>query len=41
MRRDIFTQEHEMFRAQVAKFVDNEIAPKVEQWNRAGMSDPP
>ncbi|HXN84881.1 MAG TPA: acyl-CoA dehydrogenase family protein [Candidatus Binataceae bacterium] len=39
MRRDIFTEEHEMFRAQVARFVDVEIAPKVEQWNRVGMSD--
>jgi len=39
MRRDIFTHEHEMFRAQVARFVDNEIAPKIEQWNRNGMSD--
>src|SRR5580700_10559253 len=39
MRRDIFTEEHEMFRAQVARFVDAEIAPKVEEWNRAGMSD--
>src|SRR3984885_9533540 len=39
MRRDIFTPEHEMFRAQVAKFVDNEIAPKIESWNRNGMSD--
>src|ERR1700683_3037220 len=39
MRRDIFTEEHEMFRAQVARFVDVEIAPKVEQWNRVGRSD--
>ncbi len=39
MRRDLFTEEHQMFRAQVARFVDSEIAPKVEQWNRAGMSD--
>ncbi len=39
MRREIFTEEHEMFRAQVAKFVDNEIVPKIEQWNRNGMSD--
>src|SRR5258708_4287142 len=37
MRRDIFTEEHEMFRAQVARFVDAEIAPKVEEWNRVGM----
>src|ERR1700683_2337947 len=39
MRRDMFTPEHEMFRDQVAKFVDNEIAPKIESWNRNGMSD--
>jgi len=39
MRRDIFSPEHEMFRDQVAKFVDSEIAPKVEHWNRTGMSD--
>src|SRR5579864_6746796 len=39
MRRDIFTHEHEMFRAQVARFVENELAPKIEGWNRAGMSD--
>ena len=39
MRRDIFTEEHEMFRAQVRRFVDTEIEPKVPEWNRAGMSD--
>jgi acyl-CoA dehydrogenase len=39
MRREFFTPEHQMFRDQVAKFVDTEIAPKVEHWNRAGMSD--
>src|SRR5271169_1192474 len=39
MRRDIFTEEHEMFRAQVRRFVDSEIEPKVAEWNRAGMSD--
>jgi acyl-CoA dehydrogenase len=39
MRRDIFTEEHEMFRAQVRRFVDAEIEPKVPEWNRAGMSD--
>src|ERR1700731_2596949 len=39
MRRDIFTEEHEMFRAQVRRFVDTEIEPKVAEWNRAGMSD--
>src|SRR6202162_6590729 len=39
MRRDIFTDEHEMCRAQVRRFVDTEIEPKVAEWNRAGMSD--
>src|SRR5271170_3616833 len=39
MRRDIFTEEHEMFRAQVRRFVDTEIEPKVPEWNRNGMSD--
>ncbi len=39
MRRDIFTEEHEMFRTQVRRFVESEIAPKVPEWNRNGMSD--
>ena len=39
MRRDIFSEEHEMFRAQVRRFVDTEIEPKVLEWNRVGMSD--
>ena len=39
MRRDIFTEEHEMFRAQVRRFVETELVPKVDGWNRAGMSD--
>src|ERR1700687_1066440 len=39
MRRDIFSEEHEMFRAQGRRFVDTEIEPKVLEWNRVGMSD--
>ncbi|MGH7914215.1 MAG: acyl-CoA dehydrogenase family protein [Candidatus Binataceae bacterium] len=39
MRRDIFTEEHEMFRAQVRRFVETELVPKIDEWNRAGMSD--
>ena len=39
MRRDIFSQEHELFRHQVRRFVDNELVPKIPEWNRAGMSD--
>jgi len=39
MRRDIFSEEHEMFRSQVRRFVENELVPKIESWNQAGMSD--
>ncbi|MGH7837558.1 MAG: acyl-CoA dehydrogenase family protein, partial [Candidatus Binataceae bacterium] len=39
MRREIFTEEHELFRTQVRRLVENEIAPKIPQWNRDGMSD--
>jgi acyl-CoA dehydrogenase len=39
MRRDIFTEEHELFRTQVRRLVETEIVPKIPQWNRDGMSD--
>ena len=39
MRRDIFSPEHEMFRAQVQRFADREIEPKVPEWNRRGITD--
>jgi acyl-CoA dehydrogenase len=39
MRRDIFSEEHEMFRSQVRRFAENELVPKIESWNRVGMSD--
>jgi acyl-CoA dehydrogenase len=39
MRRDVFGEEHELFRQQVRRFVDKEVAPKVEHWNARGMSD--
>jgi acyl-CoA dehydrogenase len=39
MRRDIFTEEHDLFRQQVRRFVEREVAPKVEHWNARGMSD--
>ena len=40
LRRDLFGEEHEMFREQCRRFVAAEIEPKVEQWNAAGRSDP-
>lgn len=39
MRRELFTEEHEMFREQVRRFVENEIVPRIAEWNRVGMSD--
>jgi len=39
MRRDVFTAEHEMFRAQLRRFAEREIEPRVAGWNRAGITD--
>lgn len=40
MRRDLFDEEHELFREQVRRFVEAEVEPKVAAWNAAGTSDP-
>lgn len=32
----IFTEEHEMFRKAVRSFIDKEVAPNVEQWEKDG-----
>jgi acyl-CoA dehydrogenase len=39
MRRTIFDDDHELFREQVRRFVEAEVAPKVAEWNAAGTSD--
>jgi acyl-CoA dehydrogenase len=39
MERDVFSEEHELFRAQFRRFAEAEIAPKVEKWNRDGRTD--
>lgn len=39
MRRDVFSEEHEMFRQQFRRFAAEEIEPKIEAWNRAGQPD--
>src|SRR5262245_49102539 len=39
MRRDIFSDEHELFRAQFKRFAEAEIAPKIAGWDETGMSD--
>ena len=39
MRRDGFGDEHELFRSQVRRFVEREVAPKIAEWNARGTSD--
>ena len=39
MRRDLFTDEHELFRAQFRRFAEREIEPRVAQWNRDRITD--
>ena len=37
MQRTLFTDEHELFRDSVRAFVQKEIAPNHEQWERDGI----
>jgi len=37
--RDVFTEDHEIFRKQVRRFIAAEIEPKISEWNERGMSD--
>ncbi len=39
MRRDVFTEEHEMFRSEFRRFAETELAPRVENWNADGVTD--
>jgi len=39
MRRDIFSDEHELFRSEFKRFAAAEIEPKIAGWNEKGMSD--
>jgi len=38
MRREIFSDEHELFRAQFRRFVAAEVEPHVLEWNAAGIT---
>jgi acyl-CoA dehydrogenase len=37
MKRRLFKEEHEIFREQVRRFVEKEITPNYEQWERDGI----
>ncbi|MCA9511251.1 MAG: acyl-CoA dehydrogenase family protein [Myxococcales bacterium] len=39
MHRDLFGEEHELFREQFRRFARDEIEPKISGWNAAGRSD--
>ena len=39
MERQIFTEEHEMFRDATRSFLKNEIAPHRDRWAEAGIVD--
>jgi acyl-CoA dehydrogenase len=39
VQRDIFSDEHELFREQLRRFTAAEIEPRVADWNAAGRSD--
>ena len=39
MRRDIFEDEHELFREQFRRFAEAEIEPKLAGWLEAGSTD--
>ncbi len=37
MQRSIFTDEHDLFRASFRQFVDKEIVPHIDEWERDGI----
>jgi alkylation response protein AidB-like acyl-CoA dehydrogenase len=39
VRRTLFDDEHEQFRASVARFIAAEVAPHNDEWERAGLVD--
>ena len=39
MRRDIFSDEHDHFRAEFRRFVKAELVPHLDRWNARGISD--
>jgi alkylation response protein AidB-like acyl-CoA dehydrogenase len=39
MKRDIFEDEHDLFREQVRRFAETEIEPRIAGWNRDGRTD--
>ncbi len=39
MRRNLFEDSHDLFRASFRSFVDKEMVPRIAEWERAGITD--
>jgi acyl-CoA dehydrogenase len=39
VRRDVYGEDHDLYREQFRRFAEKEIAPKIGAWNAAGMPD--
>lgn len=39
MQRNIFDEEHEMFRSAFRQFLDREVVPHADEWDKAGITD--
>jgi acyl-CoA dehydrogenase len=39
MRREIFSEEHELFRAEFRRFAESEIEPRIRDWDEARRTD--
>jgi len=39
MRRTLFTEDHELFRRSVRTFIEREVAPHFDRWEREGIVD--
>jgi alkylation response protein AidB-like acyl-CoA dehydrogenase len=39
VRRDIFDDDHDLFRSAFRQFVDKEIVPYADEWEKAGITD--
>jgi alkylation response protein AidB-like acyl-CoA dehydrogenase len=39
VRREIFDEEHDMFRSAFRQFLDREVVPHADEWDKAGITD--
>ena len=39
MKRNLYSEEHEIFRDGFRRFAEKEIVPRIDGWNAAGITD--